>query len=169
MLEWLKLYTTQFKLKIIIIKKKKKKLYHKNNMVYIYMAYHKQIKQWSYYWSFKSTIEKKNHLIGHKNGIWWKIPFLCRQILFKGIVCDASFFQTLYNVMIWRIVLLNKADLHDITEILLKVAFNTIKQTNIVLLLLVELFSFNHTVVKSVMYLTTCIINYKIVYKCSLI
>jgi hypothetical protein len=32
--------------------------------------------------------------------------------------------------MIWRIVLLNKADLHDITEILLKVALNTIKQPN---------------------------------------
>jgi hypothetical protein len=85
--------------------------------------------------SFKSTIEK-NHLIGHKNGIWWKIelmnffPFLCRKILFNDIVCNASFFQTLYNVMIWRIVLLNKADLHDITEILLKVALNTIKQTN---------------------------------------
>jgi hypothetical protein len=119
--------------------------------------------------SFKSTIEKNPHLIGHKNGIWWKIPFLCRQILFNDIVCDASFFQTLYNVMIWRIVLLNKADLHDISEILLKVALNTIKQTNIVLLLLVELFNFNHTVVKSVMYLTTCIINYKIVNKCSLI
>ena len=119
--------------------------------------------------SFKSTIEKKTHLIGHKNGIWWKIPFLCRQILLNDIVCDASFFQTLYNVMIWRIVLLNKADLHDISEILLKVALNTIKQTNIVLLLLVELFNFNHTVVKSVMYLTTCIINYKIVNKCSLI
>jgi hypothetical protein len=124
--------------------------------------------------SFKSTIEK-NHLIGHKNGIWWKIelmnffPFLCREILFNDIVCNASFFQTLYNVMIWRIVLLNKADLHDITEILLKVALNTIKQTNTVLLLLVELFSFNHTVVKSVMYLTTCIINYKIVNKGSLI
>ena len=125
--------------------------------------------------SFKSTIEKKNHLTGQKNGIWWKIelmnlfPFLCREILFNDIVCHASFFQTLDNVMIWRIVLLNKADLHDITEILLKVALNTIKQTNIMLLLLVELFTFNHTVVKSVFYLTTCIINYKIVNNCSLI
>jgi hypothetical protein len=65
----------------------------------------------------------------------------------------------------------NKTDLHDITEILLKVALNTIKQTNKHSFVVIGgiIYSFNHTVVKSVMYLTTCILNYKMVNKCSLL
>ena len=61
----------------------------------------------------------------------------------------------------------NKTDLHDIAEILFKVALNTIKQTNkhnfVVIGGIIHVVL--TTVVKSVMYLTTCILNYKMVNK----
>jgi hypothetical protein len=92
--------------------------------------YHEMKKRPSWSWSYGSWIY--NYLCLSPLRLWVQTPFMARCSLYNITLCD-KVCQWLATVR-WfspgtAVSSTNKTDLHDITEILLKVALNNINQT----------------------------------------